>query len=417
MKENMVKMKEIKKSFIIYFIIILILILIQLCSCSKVEEIEYDDGFHSLNPGNKLAIVRKPEADDYKKHFEKISQLPDLESLDELNYNCSCFDLSELDLTDKYESISKIDFDDFTIWPSEKKLPENFDIEKIKELGKDPGINIRKVHEMGITGKNIGIAIIDQTLLVEHKEYKDNLVHYEEIHMPKDLTAQMHGSMVSSIAVGKNVGVAPDANLYYFATGHIEIVDEGFNQDLSWFADAIDRIIEINKLLDKDKKIRVVSFSQGINSGLKNYKLAFSAIKRANEENIEVIYISDYNNHPCKGIFRDPFLDPNDTNSFVRDKRNDTFGYDIYVPNGWRTVASQFDVDKYQYMHSCGASGVPPYVAGLYALCLEVNPELSLRTFYELLDKTSKKTISNNDKIYKVANPVELINYLQDNIS
>lgn len=52
----------------------------------------------------------------------------------------------------------------------------------LMESGKNPGLGIRKLHKEGITGKGIGIAIIDQALLIDHVEYKEQLKMYEEIH-------------------------------------------------------------------------------------------------------------------------------------------------------------------------------------------------------------------------------------------
>ena len=108
------------------------------------------------------------------------------------------------------------DFDTKTNWP--KSLPDGFNPDSIMEIGKNPGLNVRKLHKAGITGKGIGIAIIDQNLLVDHYEYKDQLRMYEEIHAPKKSTAQLHGTAVASIAVGKIVGVAPEADLYYISS-------------------------------------------------------------------------------------------------------------------------------------------------------------------------------------------------------
>ena len=60
-----------------------------------------------------------------------------------------------------------------------------FNPDSIMEIGKNPGLNVRKLHKAGITGKGVGIAIIDQNLLVDHCEYKDQLRMYEEIHVQK----------------------------------------------------------------------------------------------------------------------------------------------------------------------------------------------------------------------------------------
>ncbi len=64
----------------------------------------------------------------------------------------------------------------------------------------------------------------------------------------------MHGPAVASIAVGKNVGVAPEADLYYIAETHGVFKEDGFDWDLYWIAKSIDRIIEINRTLPMDKK-------------------------------------------------------------------------------------------------------------------------------------------------------------------
>jgi subtilisin family serine protease len=102
------------------------------------------------------------------------------------------------------------------------------------ELGKNPGFDLDKLHSSGITGKGVSIAIIDQALLVDHEEYKDNLKMYEEIHWPSDKNdqAQMHGSAVTSIAVGKTVGVAPGADLYYIAEQHGDFKNNNFDWTL-----------------------------------------------------------------------------------------------------------------------------------------------------------------------------------------
>ena len=78
------------------------------------------------------------------------------------------------------ESIDDLSFDTETIWPD--KLPLGFYPKEIIEMNKNPGMGIRELHKEGITGSGVGIAIIDQGLLVDHEEYKDNLVYYEKIH-------------------------------------------------------------------------------------------------------------------------------------------------------------------------------------------------------------------------------------------
>jgi hypothetical protein len=71
-------------------------------------------------------------------------------------------DISRLDLRKSLDDLLYADFDSRTTWPTADRMPEGFDHERIMELGKNPGLGVRKVHERGITGRGIGIAIIDQ---------------------------------------------------------------------------------------------------------------------------------------------------------------------------------------------------------------------------------------------------------------
>ena len=51
--------------------------------------------------------------------------------------------------------------------------------EKLLQDGINPGLGIRALHEQGINGSNVGIAIIDQPLLLGHKEYSSRITRYD----------------------------------------------------------------------------------------------------------------------------------------------------------------------------------------------------------------------------------------------
>ncbi len=110
------------------------------------------------------------------------------------------YDLTNLDLSNSIYNLLHATFDDRTIWPALNQMPPRFDWQRIMELGKNPGLGIRSLHNKGITGRGVGIAIIDQPLLVEHQEYADRLRLYEEIHIQSGMGPQMHGPAVASIA-------------------------------------------------------------------------------------------------------------------------------------------------------------------------------------------------------------------------
>jgi hypothetical protein len=91
------------------------------------------------------------------------------------------YDLTKLDLRNSIEDLLYASFDDRTVWPAPNRMPSDFDWQKIMELGKNPGLGIRSLHQKGITGRGVRVAILDQPLLVDHQEYVERLRLYEEI--------------------------------------------------------------------------------------------------------------------------------------------------------------------------------------------------------------------------------------------
>lgn len=291
------------------------------------------------------------------------------------------------------------------------------------ELGKDPGLQIRKLHSQGISGKNIGLAIIDQTLLVDHVEYKDQLRLYEEIHN-NGKEASMHGPAVASIAVGKSVGVAPESDLYYIAETHGIYKNGSFNWDLSYLAKSIDRICYINSLLPQEKKIRVVSISLGVNSNFHNSKKAIQSIKKAAEQNIYVVFCDS---DDFMGMYRNPLSDPNNFNSYepglfwssnyFDQSLRSRFKNTVMVPMDSRCVASPTGTSDYVFYYEGGLSWSVPYVAGVYALACQVYPKINPTIFWDLARKTGRKiNINKNGKSTEfgiIINPAILIDELK----
>ena len=376
--------------------------------------IEYEDGYTTiLSPEGTIAIVKTPKFDDFTEYFDyKLEELPKDDGT-EFFHDLRSKDISNIDLSNEMDYLLTSDFDDDTKWPG--SVPKEYDIEKIKEYGMDPGLGIRKLHKKGINGKGIGIAIIDQPLLVNHVEYKEQIKLYEEIHINSDF-AQMHGPAVGSIAVGKNVGVAPEADLYYIAETHGVYKEDGFEWDLYWIAKSIDRIIEINKTLPIDKKIRVISISLGIdNPEIKNGDLVQEAINRASNEGIYTISVGN----SLMGTGRDPLGDPNDLSSYTkgyfwRGTDHNMIKEDILVPMDSRCVASPTGEDKYVFYYSGGMSWAVPYTAGLYVLCCQVNPDITPKEFNAAINKTATKVhLDDSNDEYKILNLEGLINEIE----
>ena len=177
-------------------------------------ELEGKDFVTLLSSAGKLEIVRHPPADDYAQMDGRgeIKSLPSYKADSQKHWQVdlrSC-DLSALDVRDRLSDLVQATFDSKTVWPAQ--LPPGFDVARITELGTNPGLGLRAVHRRGITGKGVGLAIIDMTLLVDHVEYKDQLRLYEEIHLRKGSPAGMHGPAVASIEINQLIVNRRDAH-------------------------------------------------------------------------------------------------------------------------------------------------------------------------------------------------------------
>jgi hypothetical protein len=332
----------------------------------------------------------------------KLNSIPKYDPMSEnpLQIDLRSRDLSKIDMSDSLADLMYATFDSKTQWPTADKIPAEFDWQKIMEIGMDPGLGLRTLHEQGINGKGVGIAIIDQPLLVHHIEYKDRVRVYEEA---SDLAgrmteAGMHGPGVASIAVGHSVGVAPAADLYYIAT-------ENFT-DFSICAEAIERIIEINKTLPEDRKIRVLSMSIGWNPQDMGYEEITKAVNEAKAEGIFVIYTSlaETDHLNFMGLGREPFADPNEftsygpgsfwqPNFFYQGSLTDT----LLVPMDSRTVASATGKEDYAYARVSGLSWAVPYLAGMYALAVQVKPDITPEEFWDAALKTGETIAIEHD--------------------
>lgn len=421
------------------FLVALLLMSLTVTACSpkaKTTDVNGETKQTDVGSNTQVKITKHPEPANYNRESVRTLPPPNPAYEGDKTLDLRSYDLSSLDLKDKAKDLEYAEFDSKTIWP--KSLPDKFDPKKQMDLCKSPGLNVKELHKKGITGKGVGLAIIDQTLLVDHIEYKDNLKMYEEIHNFGD-QAQMHGPAVASIAVGKNVGVAPDADLYYIAETHGEYKNNDFEYDFTWVAKSIDRILEVNNTLPKDKKIRVISISVGWDKSQKGYEEVNAAVDRAKKAGVFVVSSSLINTdgYMFNGLGRNPLSDPEATSSyepglFWKDRYYE-YGNEFYtmmgekagvkidevllIPMDSRTTASPTDPKDYVFYREGGWSWSIPYVAGLYALACEVNPEVTPEIFWSTALKTGDTIkVQNNGKDYemkKVVNPVKLMEALK----
>lgn len=336
------------------------------------------------------------------------------------------YDLSALDLADRAEDLLHSDFDSSTRWPN--VLPDTFDPVTVMELGKNPGLCLRELHRQGVAGKGISMAIIDQALLLDHVEYRDRLASYEELHCfnPR---AQMHGAAVSSIAVGKTAGVAPEATLYYIATTHL--MQRGHNEtvwDMQWLARAIDRVLEINSTLPEERRIRVISISVGWDWLFQQgYWDVLRSVEKAKRENIFVVSssLSTTYGFEFDGLGRHPLSDPDAAESYRPGLwwANRYYNYPhslddgtLLVPMDSRCIAAPTGARDYVFYRDGGWSWSIPFIAGLYVLACQVKPDITPDLFWETALETGDSTTFEHEgtryTLENIVNPSKLIESL-----
>lgn len=372
------------------------------------------------------AIERHPDPADYTILALRRVANYDPASSERMDWRSA--DISALDLSDKLDALLHADFDDRTIWPDQ--LPPEFDWQQIMTLGKNPGLGIRTLHAQGITGQGVGIAILDQPLLVDHEEYAGQLRFYEEtpeISVKQGWSgASMHGPAVASIAVGQTVGVAPGADLYFIgsALGGERTID------FTFLAASIRRILKINDELPADRKIRVISMSIGWQEGSLGHEEFLAAIEEAKAAGMLVVSsdMAAVHGFYFNGLGRDPLGDPDLPASygpglwwaadyFATKGEGAWYADRLMFPMDSRTLASPTGTDEYVFYAEGGWSWSIPYIAGLYALAVQVDPALTPDQFWALAMETGDTIeLDHEGEIIPfgpIVNPVALIEALQ----
>jgi|GEM_PF-1624444 len=372
----------------------------------------------------------------------------------------SKFDTSEL----SQEQFSNISFDTNTEFSKEQL--EKFKPLELLENGKKFGLNLQRLHDAGIDGTGVNVAIIDWTFDIENKEFIDEngnnkivLYNDEPIIQEEKNDDGFHGKTVASLLAGNTTGIAPKSKIYYFAS------NQQWEQEEK--TEILDKILDMNN--NDGEKIGVVSMSASFSSDTvnKNYtdKLSETECAFISSPNF-FKYFSYYN--------RNPYLDINDSNNFSLQKKTDSMGLTMAkyphahkkintiindntklltelknTPNSEEKICSiekeiehyktlllmDFDELKeninkemeknalattfipcggrsysqmekgYMYCGHSSASWTIPEVSGLYTLAKQMDPHITYEEFSEMSNSTSYK----NDKGYSVINPESLV--------
>lgn len=359
----------------------------------------------------KDGIARLPEGTAPLEHYAEVYlAYPDSEFLDDpFIVGKELFDPDEL-YTYRYEST--------IIFEGSEELAE-----QILEEAKNPGLGVRGLHEQGITGEGVNVAIIDQNLMLDHPEYADSIAAYYEADYDyweeTEEMGSMHAPAVLSILAGKTIGVAPGAKVYFAAA-------PSWKMDAAYDADCLYWVIEQNEALPEGEKIRVVSVSADPRrwedgGGYENGDQWAEAVAAAEKAGILVM--------DCREPEETSFVFPSycadgpsdDARQYIpgyptwdldpaSDKWGSKWAKYIFAPASFRTTAQEYREGNYIYTH-WGVGGVSwsvPYAAGVLALGWQVNPDLDAQVMKDLLFESAWV---NEDGCYMIDPPafIELV--------
>lgn len=255
--------------------------------------------------------------------------------------------------------------------------PQGYDMDALLEWGKAPGLNVDILHEHGFTGKGAVIAYVDQPI-AEHEQFDGLTLHYTN---NTDSQGSMHGLAVLSLLAGKDIGTAPEAEIFYY--GHASWEGDQVSQ-----AECLYQIIEQNEALPEGEKITMVGFSNNIRSDVRNEDAFREAVAACEEAGVMVWFCGEYG----AAAFL-PFSDKDDFHNLVPDVWwTSNLSEVVFVPEAGRTTASVLDGVNYIYWaFNGGLSWAMPYMLGLYAIANEIDPSLTQNDLRTLVMDTAYK--------------------------
>lgn len=293
--------------------------------------------------------------------------------------------IDNVDLTAEGDVLRTAVFDTLTQWPAPERLPRDFNPIQVLADGKDPGLGLRGLHASGITGKGVSVAIIGEPLRSTHEEFRGRLVFHTRTgrargteRATRDSQATMRGTAIAGILAGATVGVAPESQLHYW-------VDDSSGLDYQPKIDALAEISAFNKDHPPNERIRVVSVSTAFHQEMARLSEWKDALRSAAEAGIIVVH----GGLELFGVGCVPRGDRDNPKDYrlaylAQNGRKMTPGY-LYVPIDNLTTASNEGDNVYTFWSQGGLIFAPPYLAGLIALALQIDPALSEKDVWTLL--------------------------------
>ena len=331
-----------------------------------------------------------------EEYFTTVRPINAVKEYDDVRFK----DMSKLDLSGQPGLPATLWFNQKTVWPS----PLPADPKELLASAMNPGLGVRKLHQDGLTGKGVNVAIIDQGTYLDHPEFAGKVAAYNDLGC--ESPSSMHGPAVLSLLVGTQCGTAPDARVYDAGAPTV-------GADAGYYAKALDWIIEQDAKLPAREKIRVVSVSaapSGPGSPFKKHNEMWDpACKRAEYAGIMVLDCTEHHGFlaPCYYDAAAPEDVSKCKPGFPSQKGPVRKMERLFVPSSPRTTAEEYIKGQcgYQYCGEGGLSWGIPYCAGVLAMGWQARPDLTPAQMRGLLFKSAYRTAEGSP----IINPPEFI--------
>ena len=322
-------------------------------------------------------------------------------------------DLSKSDLSGlSCEDMMKIPFNSSTIFPSKDKMPKGFEPESVLAFGKQPMMGVKKLHERGITGEGVVVAVIDFGFQDrDHVEFDG--ANIEVVDLFGDTGTHFHSDGVLSNLCGQNIGVAPKAKVIYYDTymGHGKHVDKANLKILK----------DILKRVKNGEKIRVVNISGPITRGEDLSKIVDNSKWQERYDQLKGPFmpiIDQLKQLGCEIVTSDVFgrdfaccdIDPLTKKLSRADwiTNEEYYQSKMSVVSGGKAIAEFASKDGYKFEpRGCFSWSIPQGV-GMYALALQVQSNLTWDNFVEKcrlsssLDQSGVRTVDFEEMFFKL---------------
>lgn len=299
--------------------------------------------------------------------------------------NARGVDISKLNLSD--EELLGMVIDDYTTMTDEQRAV----FEKAKSEMSKMGLGIDKLHEKGFRGVGT-MALLDQKFC-NHQMYSDRILKSTDVGNNANSTEGPSWHAASMMSIMHKT--APEADILHYC-----VTDMDTKVQDAQFAEAINDIMEKNKTLPDDKKVKTIVMGWGFYPNNPKYEEYINLCKEAVKSGIFIMSNNTLELYGIEifGTDRNPKGDVNSPENYTLCTFDKTENYEncskefldnyLHLPMQHLTIAHE-DGTSIQYEGRDGGMCWANSVGALYNDFLGIDPGLTPEDFVKLLIETS----------------------------